>query len=86
MHCEVSVSWSIGFGLRLTWDGQWESARSQLPPNVRVLEMSMNDAWFRDSGPTVSFRLPSINFISSRMLLFQFIFMFTAAVCQAILR
>lgn len=31
---------------------QWESARSQLPPNVRVLEMSMNDAWFRDSGPT----------------------------------
>ncbi|KAG0626365.1 hypothetical protein M758_2G120800 [Ceratodon purpureus] len=31
---------------------QWESARSQLPPSVRVLEMSMNDAWFRDTGPT----------------------------------
>lgn len=31
---------------------QWEAARSQLPPNVRVLEMSMNDAWFRDTGPT----------------------------------
>ena len=33
---------------------QWENARSQLPPSVRVLEMSMNDAWFRDTGPTVS--------------------------------
>ncbi|KAG5229960.1 agmatine deiminase [Salix suchowensis] len=31
---------------------QWENARSQLPENVRVLEMSMNDSWFRDTGPT----------------------------------
>ncbi|KNA11867.1 hypothetical protein SOVF_131170 [Spinacia oleracea] len=31
---------------------QWENARSLLPPNVRVVEMSMNDSWFRDSGPT----------------------------------
>lgn len=31
---------------------QWTNARSQLPPNVRVVEMSMNDSWFRDSGPT----------------------------------
>jgi len=31
---------------------QWENARSQLPSTVRVLEMSMNDAWFRDAGPT----------------------------------
>ncbi|KHG15652.1 Agmatine deiminase -like protein [Gossypium arboreum] len=31
---------------------QWENARTLLPPNVRVLEMSMNDAWFRDTGPT----------------------------------
>ncbi|KAL2935482.1 Agmatine deiminase [Bienertia sinuspersici] len=31
---------------------QWANARSQLPPNVRVVEMSMNDSWFRDSGPT----------------------------------
>ena len=23
--------------------------------NIRVVEMSMNDAWFRDIGPTVSF-------------------------------
>jgi hypothetical protein len=24
-------------------------------PSIRVIEMSMNDAWFRDIGPTVSF-------------------------------
>lgn len=23
--------------------------------NIRLVEMSMNDAWFRDIGPTVSF-------------------------------
>lgn len=23
--------------------------------NIRVVEMSMNDSWFRDIGPTVSF-------------------------------
>ncbi|XP_020228489.1 agmatine deiminase [Cajanus cajan] len=31
---------------------QWENARSQLPEHVRVVEMSMNDSWFRDTGPT----------------------------------
>ncbi|XP_057853690.1 agmatine deiminase [Cryptomeria japonica] len=31
---------------------QWANARDQLPQNIRVLEMSMNDAWFRDIGPT----------------------------------
>lgn len=31
---------------------QWTNARSQLPPHIRVVEMSMNDSWFRDSGPT----------------------------------
>ncbi|GAA0157654.1 hypothetical protein LIER_14879 [Lithospermum erythrorhizon] len=31
---------------------QWDNARSQLPDNIRVVEMSMNDSWFRDSGPT----------------------------------
>lgn len=31
---------------------QWDGARAQLPKNIRVLEMSMNDAWFRDTGPT----------------------------------
>ncbi|KAJ0436700.1 putative agmatine deiminase [Helianthus annuus] len=31
---------------------QWVNARKQLPPDVRVVEMSMNDCWFRDTGPT----------------------------------
>ncbi|KAE9467230.1 hypothetical protein C3L33_00881, partial [Rhododendron williamsianum] len=31
---------------------QWTNARNQLPPNIRVIEMSMNDSWFRDTGPT----------------------------------
>ncbi|KAF6166320.1 hypothetical protein GIB67_015866 [Kingdonia uniflora] len=31
---------------------QWDNARSQIPQNIRVVEMSMNDCWFRDSGPT----------------------------------
>ncbi|KAG9448659.1 hypothetical protein H6P81_008624 [Aristolochia fimbriata] len=31
---------------------QWANARSQLPENIRVVEMSMNDTWFRDTGPT----------------------------------
>ncbi|CAF1925753.1 BnaC05g11260D [Brassica napus] len=32
---------------------QWENAGKQLPEEIRVVEMSMNDSWFRDSGPTV---------------------------------
>ncbi|KAG7944374.1 hypothetical protein I3843_15G097800 [Carya illinoinensis] len=31
---------------------QWVNARNQLPENIRVVEMSMNDSWFRDTGPT----------------------------------
>ncbi|KAK3007724.1 hypothetical protein RJ639_013874, partial [Escallonia herrerae] len=31
---------------------QWSNARSELPQNIRVVEISMNDSWFRDSGPT----------------------------------
>ena len=31
---------------------QYENARSMLPANVRVIELSNNDAWIRDSGPT----------------------------------
>lgn len=31
---------------------QWENARSRLPWNIRVVEMDMNDSWFRDTGPT----------------------------------
>ncbi|XP_030494353.2 agmatine deiminase [Cannabis sativa] len=31
---------------------QWSNARNQLPEHIRVVEMSMNDSWFRDTGPT----------------------------------
>ncbi|KAK4750779.1 hypothetical protein SAY87_004261 [Trapa incisa] len=31
---------------------QWKNARKMLPENIRVIELSMNDSWFRDTGPT----------------------------------
>ncbi|XP_010257845.1 PREDICTED: agmatine deiminase [Nelumbo nucifera] len=31
---------------------QWVNARTMLPQNIRVIEMSMNDSWFRDTGST----------------------------------
>lgn len=31
---------------------QWENARAMLPDDVTVVEMSSNDSWVRDSGPT----------------------------------
>ncbi|KAJ7956536.1 putative Agmatine deiminase [Quillaja saponaria] len=31
---------------------QWANARTQLPESIRVVEMGMNDSWFRDTGPT----------------------------------
>ncbi|HSC22003.1 MAG TPA: agmatine deiminase [Solirubrobacterales bacterium] len=33
-------------------DAQFENARSLLPPQVRVVEVSTDDAWIRDHGPT----------------------------------
>jgi agmatine deiminase len=33
-------------------DGQFENARAVLPPEVRVVEISADDAWIRDHGPT----------------------------------
>jgi agmatine deiminase len=33
-------------------DGQFEAARSLLSPAVRVVELSSDDAWMRDVGPT----------------------------------
>ena len=30
----------------------WELAKSLLPAGARVVEMSSNDAWMRDIGPT----------------------------------
>jgi agmatine deiminase len=31
---------------------QFSNARQMLPPNIRVVEISNNDAWMRDCGPT----------------------------------
>uniref|UniRef100_A0A7N0V8H4 Uncharacterized protein n=1 Tax=Kalanchoe fedtschenkoi TaxID=63787 RepID=A0A7N0V8H4_KALFE len=47
---------------------QWANARSQLPPHIRVIEMSMNDSWFRDTGPTVSNPPSSFNILSALIL------------------
>ncbi|MBS1886696.1 MAG: agmatine deiminase [Actinobacteria bacterium] len=33
-------------------DGQFERARAALPDSVRVVELSTDDAWLRDTGPT----------------------------------
>jgi agmatine deiminase len=33
-------------------DGQFENCRALLPPEVRVVEVSTDDAWLRDTGPT----------------------------------
>jgi agmatine deiminase len=33
-------------------DAQFESCRAMLPPQVRVVEVSTDDAWIRDTGPT----------------------------------
>ncbi|MGY4105515.1 agmatine deiminase [Ignavigranum ruoffiae] len=33
-------------------DNQYLNARAHLPENIRVVEISNNDAWVRDSGPT----------------------------------
>jgi agmatine deiminase len=32
---------------------QFQNARARLAPQIRVVEMSANDAWVRDSGPTM---------------------------------
>lgn len=31
---------------------QWDNARAQLSPDVRLIEISSDDAWVRDTGPT----------------------------------
>ncbi|GAB4826374.1 hypothetical protein Ancab_009239 [Ancistrocladus abbreviatus] len=46
---------------------QWENARKQLPPNIRVVEMSMNDSWFRDTGPTFLVRNTTANLASGEL-------------------
>lgn len=36
----------------LVSQNQFSNCRAQLPDNIRVIEMSNNDAWMRDCGPT----------------------------------
>ncbi|BDR56923.1 hypothetical protein KIMC2_14850 [Xylocopilactobacillus apis] len=36
----------------LVQQDQYKNARSMLPDSVRLIEMSYNDAWIRDIGPT----------------------------------
>jgi agmatine deiminase len=31
---------------------QWNNARQMLPPEIRLVELSSNDAWVRDTGPS----------------------------------
>ncbi|WKE64655.1 agmatine deiminase [Gallaecimonas kandeliae] len=33
-------------------NGQYANARRQLPPQIRVVEMTTDDAWLRDTGPS----------------------------------
>ncbi|MEI2397584.1 agmatine deiminase family protein, partial [Paenibacillus phytohabitans] len=35
-----------------TISAQYEHVRALVPPQVRVVEISSNDAWMRDIGPT----------------------------------
>ena len=51
----VSVACEISRSERVTVcasAGQYENARRMLPPHIRVVEMSSNDAWARDYAPT----------------------------------
>lgn len=51
----VAVASAIGGGEPVTVGvsaAQFQNARARLPPVVRVVEMSSNDAWARDTGPT----------------------------------
>ncbi|MGC3980278.1 MAG: agmatine deiminase [Steroidobacteraceae bacterium] len=45
----IAASESVSVGVS---QSQYANARAQLPDGVRVVEMSHNDAWMRDMGPT----------------------------------
>ena len=51
----AAIAAAIGSGEPVTVGvsaAQFHNARARLPPAVRVVEISSNDAWVRDSGPT----------------------------------
>lgn len=35
---------------------QWQEARDALPDSIRVVEITIDDSWLRDTAPTVSDR------------------------------
>jgi agmatine deiminase len=45
----IAASETVTVGVSAT---QFQNARARLPPAVRVVELSSNDAWMRDVGPT----------------------------------
>ncbi|WP_230086369.1 agmatine deiminase [Halomonas sp. 328] len=47
--CAIAESETVFVGVN---DEQYENARNQLPAHIRVVELSSNDAWMRDMGPT----------------------------------
>ncbi|MDI5920424.1 agmatine deiminase [Halomonas sp. LR5S13] len=47
--CAIAESETVFVGVN---DEQYENARNQLPDHIRVIELSSNDAWMRDMGPT----------------------------------
>ncbi|GHE22476.1 agmatine deiminase [Halomonas urumqiensis] len=47
--CAIAESETVFVGVN---DDQYENARHQLPAHIRVVELSSNDAWMRDVGPT----------------------------------
>lgn len=47
--CAIAESETVLVGVN---DEQYENARHQLPAHIRVVELSSNDAWMRDVGPT----------------------------------
>ena len=51
----VQVAEAIGESEKVTVcasGAQYDNARAALSPHIRVVEMSSNDAWARDYGPT----------------------------------
>ncbi|MDV7142593.1 agmatine deiminase [Tropicimonas sp. TH_r6] len=53
--CFVEVAKAIAGATPVTMTvsaAQYDNARSRLPDNIRVVEMSTNDSWMRDIGPT----------------------------------
>jgi len=47
--CALAIYENVTVGVT---PSQYENARNRLPDNIRVIELSYDDAWIRDTGPT----------------------------------